>query len=273
MAYDAATTGCITECTQSVGRLLITVDLEPAELISSTGVFRGIHEVGHALIDGMDFLGIPATWAIAEPATSSKATRLWSSRIGHDVALLGEPNWVGSRVGRGLFARELSRRIGQAEALGKAIRSFVPRDILVDESLDLLVQHGISAVRGMIDIAGRARHPAKPHPLYFGLWEIPGSLQLPGTRRFVLGGGRGYTARSQIASAVERGGLCHLVVDLPRLAEAGRMAVWTLSRTLCFAARLHRKGRLEIVTMEMLADLLSDASAHDWQQSLIRSAA
>jgi hypothetical protein len=254
------------------GRLVVTVDLEPADVVTRAGVVRGVHEMCDRVIDLFCGYGVSATWAVAEPANSPAAARLRSLAGIGEIALLGEPSWVGQRAGRGRFARELARRVALAEASGLAVTSLVPRRVLVDDHLDLIVRHGITAVRGVVDAGGISRRPARPHPLDFGLWEVPGSLRLPGERRFVPGGGRGRHARRAIAAAAERLELYHLVVDVPALAARGRAAVRTVAGVLRVATRLRREGKLKVVSLAKLAAELAAGASYCAPQAVLRSA-
>lgn len=260
------------ENTTAPGRLVITVDLEPTDVVTHAGVVRGIHEVGERTMGLFEDLRVPATWAVAEPANSTAAGYLTTAGNPHEIALLGEPNWVGQKAGRTPFARELVRRLAAASANGLHITSLVPRGVLVDDHLDLVINNGVTAVRGMVDSAGISRRPARPHPLYYGLWEVPGSLRLPGMSALVPGGGRGRHARTMLAKAADRAELFHLVVDIPRIAERGRMAERTVARVIRFAARLRDEGKLQIGTLVEIAAILSDATKGAPQRSILRAA-
>ena len=254
------------------GRLVVTVDLEPTDVVTRTGVVHGIHEAAERTVKLFEHLRVPATWAVAEPASSTSAADLTSTDDSHEIALLGEPNWVGQKADRATFSRELARRLAAASANGMRVTSLVPHGVLVDDHLDLMVTNGMTAVRGVVDSAGISRRPAKPHPLYFGLWELPGSLRLPGNSSLVPGGGRGWHACKMLNQAVDRGELIHLVVDLPQMADRGRMAERTLARVIRFAARLRDDGRLQIGTLAETASILSDATQSIPQRSILRPA-
>ncbi len=254
------------------GRFIITVDLEPAAIVTDPAAIRRLHEYGERVQQILENHRLPATWAVAEPATSPAVTRLRSSLLRHEIALLGEATWVGGQVARSCFAQELARRVGHAQAADLAITSLVPRDVLVDDHLDLVIRHGITAVRGLVDVEGRSRRPAVPHPLHYGLWEIPGSERLPGRSGWLSRPLSSWRLMRRMDAASRRCGFFHAIVDVPRLAEAGRSALRSFERAIRNVARLAQRSRVRPATLCDAAAELSATPASSPQHSILRRA-
>lgn len=257
----------------SIGSLVISVDLQPSEVVTQLEVVRKMNETGVRVIALFEQLRVPATWGVAEPAESSFVSQLKSSCEDHEIALLGEPSWVGKDAGRGPFARELARRLAQASAYGMQTTSILPRGVLVDDHLDLIMKHGITAVRGLVDVKGRSSKPAMPHPLHFGLWELPAALSLPGESTWLPGGGRGRKAHKGISHAAKQGDVHHLVIDIPAIAQMGPAAERVLAGVLRKAVKLRDDGKLEILTLCEVARALAAKTAEKPHRNILRPTA
>ncbi|MEX0936553.1 MAG: hypothetical protein WDZ59_01745 [Pirellulales bacterium] len=256
---------------RTTGRLVICIDL-PSSVQQRASAQSSQQSTVKWLMGALSRVGLPATWAVDEPAGSWIASALATSNVPHEIALLGEASWVGSRVGRSRFARELGRRVLAARSTGLGLSSLVPRGTWVDDHLDLLLKYGITAVRGMLDEAGRSRIPAAPHALHFGLWEVPGSISLPGGSTWMPGGGRGAHARRVVRRAALQGHTVQVVIDLPRLANGGDAARRVVESVLRHAARWCEEESLTVETLAGLAAQLSHTPQAVPSRSILRKA-
>src|SRR5688572_29258321 len=89
-----------------VRHLLITVQLDPIADGSGLEHKKELAGVTKQLIDLMDIHGMPATWAVSDPAHSAATSRILRSAVPHELAILGDANWLGQEAGRTRFARE-----------------------------------------------------------------------------------------------------------------------------------------------------------------------
>jgi HPt (histidine-containing phosphotransfer) domain-containing protein len=142
------------------------------------------------------------------------------------------------------------------------------------EHLDLLVKHGISAVRttrarrsggwmGWWRAAGS--RPAQPQALRWGLWEFDGSLSLvqQGLRRTL----------KAISSAAAAGGLAHVAVDLDRLADQGPAGWKLLDRMLAHVVRLREQKAIDQQTISGVVAHLARTRQTAPARSILRPAA
>ncbi len=171
------------------GLLAISIDIELDAQHSGTRDQLALDRVAGRLLEMLTRSGLPATWAVADPAESA-ATEKLTAAGGHEIAVLGDAAWVGASAGRSRFGRELDRRLRHARSAGIAVSTLALRNVHLDAHLNLVVANGITAVRGP-ESAARGRHEFnQPQSLYAGLWLMWPSIVLPGEMRWWPGGGR-----------------------------------------------------------------------------------
>ncbi|HEV7224624.1 MAG TPA: hypothetical protein VGN42_18080 [Pirellulales bacterium] len=196
---------------------------------------------------------------------------------GHELAILAGKHWYSVDNHRGRFAEQLSQGIQHAQAAGCTPTTLALPAGHLAEHLDLLVKHGISAVRTARAVrprglaawwrAWRSASPctAAPHALRWGLWEFDGSLSLVehGLRRTL----------KAISGAAATGGLAHVAVDLERLAAQGPSGWKLLDRTLEHVARLREQKAIEQQTVSGVAAQLARTRQSPPARSILRPAA
>jgi hypothetical protein len=219
-------------------------------------------------------LQMPATWAVADPAVSAARGRIAAARGGHELAILGDASWVGREAGRSRFARELARRTAGARDAGVPIATLAVKSLLPLDHCDLAIKEGITAVRHTSE-SPQSRAPGRlqARTLRFGLWAFPVSILLPGTSRWLPGGGGARAARLLIDDAVGAQGIVQLAIDAPRLAARGSAAARVLARVLDHVQRRRRHGLLEIVTLGAIARQLAGEHRGAPSRSILRPAA
>ena len=254
------------------GTITISIDLVPAAGQANVEHGRRLDETTDWLITTFGQLGIPATWAVADPAHSAATERLLTAELGHELAVLGDASWVGRQAGRSRFARELARRVLGSRAAGIEVTSLVPRDVEVDDHVDLLLKHGLTAVRGDVALSV-SRQPLQPHALRFGLWEAPGSARLPARQSWLGGAGGGMAIRRAIRHSARQRRVFHLVIDAWRLAAGNVQDRKTVDRTLCVVRQLRERQLLRSETLADLAARLSHVPRTQPARSILRPAA
>ena len=215
---------------------------------------------------------MPATWSVAEPATSRSIDRIVARRAGHEIALWGDAPWMARDAGRGSFGRELARRAAAGRARGLSIATLVVDGTIVDDHCDLAIKQGITAVRhapGANESKSRGGLPAK---LRFGLWSFPVTHVLPGDSRWLPGGGGGRRLRVLLDRAIVVPGLVQLVVDASQLAARGYGAQRVLDRVLVHAEWRRRQGVLEVATLGAAAARLSCQTPNVPSRSILKAA-
>lgn len=249
--------------------IAIELELDPNDVGLSQQ--RSLGEVTGRLLNLLAKYEIPATCAVADPAVSAATDRITGMQAGHEVAILGDSSWAGREAGRSRFSRELARRAVRGRTAGLSISTLVCQGVELDADADLALKHGIVAVRHAQ--TGKANRPFQPHTLRFGLWSFPLSHRLPGTSRWLPGGGGGYRARGGIDRAITERGLYQLSIDAAALAAHGYTAQRAIERVLQHAEKRRRQGVLEIATIGDTAAYLSRQNQSRPSHSILRPAA
>jgi hypothetical protein len=261
------------------GVLVISVDVAgDSAMVSSSNRPAITSDVATALdstrwlLQLLDQCRLPATWFFAGPGTSVLRSHVTSAEVEHEVGLLLVENAIDSRA-RFEFRQNLQRRLLAARAAGIEIASLAtltPRRI---EHLDLLVKHGIRAVR--LGARGSLSNGAGPSgwaavsTLRFGISSLPTTLQAvdaPRWQRWI----KAWETRRHIAAAARQRQYCHLTLDIHTLANSGAREV--LRQTLCVAARLTHGPQIQVETVSAVANSLLARSSTPRAQSILRAA-
>ena len=178
---------------------------------------------------------------------------------------------------RSQFSEELSRHILRAQAVRRNPTTLALPAGHLAEHLDLLVKHGISAVRTTRKSAARGiwswwrgkqgsvAASSQPHSLRWGLWEFDGSLELSrqGLRR----------VSRTISAAAAASALVHIVVDLAQLAGQGAAGWKQFERMLDQVNELRREQTIESLTVAEFVASLTRTRHSPPARSILRPAA
>jgi hypothetical protein len=105
---------------------------------------------------------LPATWALDPTTNLDLVVELKSADAAHEIAVMADRSWAGCHAPRHLVATELKRRILRAAAAGHAPRTLVLADGRLTQHVDLLVKHGITAVRTVARSQRSNETPGRP---------------------------------------------------------------------------------------------------------------
>lgn len=253
-----------------VGSLLITVELDPVAGGHSVERHRGLAGLTNRLASLFQTHRLPATWAVGDPAHSAATSTVLLSDLPHEMAVLGDPTWLGPTAGRTRFARELARRVTQARKANLRLTTLVPRMASIEQDIDLVVKHDLHAVAGVGQPMGRRFQLPPTRALHYGVWEVPVSGKLPVASSWLISGGRALL--QQIRRAARDAAMFQLVIDAPTIEEfdpkAEKMIAWLMGRV----AQLRDRGMLRVETLGAAAARLSDVPARSPQQSILRRA-
>jgi hypothetical protein len=220
----------------------------------------------------LDDCRLPATWFLAGPGASVLRSHIVNAQIRHEIGLLVADSGQG-QSDRFDFSRSLDRRILAARAAGIEISSVAAREPKQIEHLDLLVKHGIRAVRQCDrrsdGNSGRRIGWPSVSTLRFGITSLPATVSASEPARW-SSWATGWDMRRQIASAAERRQYCHLSLDVHCLAAAHDRK--RLQGTLRAAARRFDGPECRIETMSSLAARLLARPIVRGAQSILRAA-
>ena len=249
----------------------ISIDLEPPE--GETPPREADEAVVRALVDQLGEAGIAATWFAAEPATSTALHQALDANCGHEAAIAMVGNWSGHENGRSRFATEFLRRKRAAERANIAVTALTTSEGTPPESFELLVRHGISAIRTVGSKTAR-RNTRSEFPgttrLRFGLWQIDEVSQ-------VASGGflNGHFAARRICRTVDAAiadrSILHLAINSSRIAGQRRTTLDGFSKILKHIANRRNDGLHAGSLAEIIAQLAAPKLAQR-AQSVLRAA-
>lgn len=220
---------------------------------------------------------IVATLALDGAVDSDWLEAEGENLAGHELAILADSNWYSVSNHRGQFAQGLSRHVQQARATGYGPTTLALPAGRLPEHLDLLVKHGISAVRTVRSGSVRSRWswgrgkretPARdvqPQSLRWGLWEFgrPLALVEQGVRRITR----------EIAAAAADAGLVQISVDLAPLAGQGSSGWRQFDQVLERLAQQHQQQTIEPMTLASVVAALTRTRHAPSAHSILRPAA
>jgi hypothetical protein len=253
-----------------VGHFMATVQLDPVADRGSFEHQKGLASVIMRLIDLMDEYRLPTTWAVSDPAHSAATPQILRSSVAHEFAIQGDTNWLGPTAGRTRFARELSRRVAQARAVGLSVHTLATRTAAIEQDVDLIVKQQITAI-ARVGAPTPATGAASPHALHFGVWEIPVTSTLPARSRWFSTGG--WPTWRRVRAAASNASVFHLLIDAPSLCDAGAGAQKTVAWLMERVANLRDRGTVRVETLRATAARLSAVPAVKSQRSILHRAA
>src|SRR3954468_6605957 len=252
-----------------VGQFLLTIKLDSVETGRSIERHHGIADVATRLIAMADSQRLPVTWAVSDPAHSAATSLIMRSAVQHELAILGDANWVGPTAGRTRFARELARRLTQARNTGLEITSVVPHVASVETHIDLIVKQNITAIAG-VEPAMVSRRSTAPQALHYGVWELPLSERLPlQTKRWF---GNKWAFWKQLRRLAREAGTFHLMIDAPALAAGGRSSEAFVTALAKRIALRRDRGIVRVETLRTTAARLADVPVGRPQRSILQAA-
>ncbi len=236
------------------GSLILSVECPPSA--GRSAPLEGLETLDRLL----SHYGLPATWAVAEPAAWFPALRT----APHEVAVLGDASWTSPQAGRAGFLKELERRVAPARAAGLEVSSLIVADGGPPDHCDLLYKLGLRSVRGAEPVAGCAARN-----LRFGLWELPAALRFPAAG-WLASWRRARAARRMIAAGTSEQRPLHVALDGQLLAAGGVLMAQLLDSVLYAAAVQRDQGTLQVQTMAGAAAALGRATLGAASTSILR---
>jgi hypothetical protein len=233
---------------------VLSVDVDPRTSPRDLAGRHTLDEAADQLLARLSGVDLPATWAIAELTGLPTAERI-AATDGHELALLGDRSWTGETIGRGGFSTELNRRRESWTVLGVTPTTLALADGTLGIAAEFVSRSGFSAVRPSASSrTGKSRgllaklrnlwgdsgvQPAMaaPRALRWGLWELQPSCDL-----LQVGARATQRALDRAIAATEP---VHIMLDLQRLAFAGRGSWGPVDRLLRHVARRRDEGLLQ----------------------------
>jgi hypothetical protein len=202
---------------------------------------------------------------------SAASESILAAGCGHEIAVLGDQAWLGPGCGRERLARELTRRFSVPRKAGIAVSTLVLRNVKQVVDLDLLIDHGVTAL-----CAPPVEHPSiankiGPLPTRFGLWQPPVAWRLP--PRKSGWSPAGWLIRREIKRAIRQRSLIHLQLQALRIVDAPESGLGLVSSMFRYIAAKRDAGQLAVKTIGHLASRALDCRTAIPSRSILRPAA
>lgn len=213
---------------------------------------------------------LKATWAVADPAISAATDAILASNRDHEIAVLADRSWFGAGAGRVRLRRELARRFERARRSGIDVSTLVLRNVDEVTEVDLLLEQGISAIRGP------ARPIGEPGPVArtssrADIWHLPSAWQAPTQSAWWLPAN--WFVKRRIRQAMRQRLPIHLAIDSPRLVEEDATALANLSELVAWLAAQCAAGQLENATLGDVGRQFVEQHVATPSRSILRPAA
>lgn len=231
------------------------------------------------------FEGVPEGTEAEHPEFYGRSLVLQLQKAGQEIGshsfshpIFGDPG-----CSRETAESELARCVVLAKELGISMKSFVfPRNVA--GHIDLLAKHGFRCWRGLepvwyrskkvpgpvsrlahlADVAIAGRPPTvMPFRDAYGMWCIPASasfLPVDGIRRVIPLSQRARRGIRGLDQAVLDRRICHLWLHPINLANDPERMLAALGQIFAHAARLRDAGKLDILSMGQISDVLDAQS-------------
>ena len=196
--------------------------------------------------------GLPATWAVSDPA-GSRLVEMLRADTAAEVALLVRESWLGECLPRGRARAELERRLTPARAAGMPMTSIVPYDLSVRCRLEIFARSGITALGGNADsrvVSAVAQPTSLPthSRLRHGIWQLPVTIAWPTSARRMVVDFTSRGIRRRIRGQLTRGH-AHLQIRLVDVPGRGSGGDRRLTRLVEQLTRLHVVDRCPVLSL------------------------
>jgi len=256
---------------QGAGTLILSIDLEldldhhdeQQELRLDAVRTRLIELTGHHRVG--------ATWAVADPLLSVATDPILAANQGHEIAVLGDRAWIGPGCGRVRLRRELARRFTSTRQAGIPVSTLALHNTDQVLDLDLLLEHGVTALRGPAVERPAYAQKSGPSPIRFGLWQPPTARRLTAWTGWWLPAA--WLIRSEIQRTIRRRSTLHLHLDAAALVAAPEPVLKITAAVLRYVAARRDAGQLAVRTIgELAREALGERSSTP-SRSILRPAA
>ncbi|MCH8922819.1 MAG: hypothetical protein IIA67_06685 [Planctomycetes bacterium] len=155
-----------------------------------------------------------------------------------------------------------------AQAASIDVSTLVVRETVLSDHLDLLVKHGITAVRDTRSMRSGVLYGAEP--VRYGVWRMGATHCLGDVADGRLGAG--WVIRRGLARAAARSEACHLVIDAARLSRAGTGTPRKLHQVLRRIVQLRDREQVSVRTMAQTVRALAPARVESSARSILQPA-
>lgn len=235
--------------------ITLSLDLELEIGRAASTHAQRLDDLTPELVALLDRHGIAATWGLADPARSAATEAILTSRLPHEIAVLGDRSWLGWGAGGSRANRELARRITGAAARQIAIHSLVLHNESSIANGLPLAEMGITTIRQ--PIGHQVLRPVSLAGVSRGLKvaEQVQRLVLPTWWNWFTAGNSRFDPESELAAHFGRRSLLsdrtvyHFGLDAQQLCSAGPRALKRLDSLLSELGELRDQRGVRLQTL------------------------
>jgi hypothetical protein len=244
---------------EEAGMVSLSIDLELAIGRQTTQGQDRLERITLSLIDLLDRHAISATWGVSNPALSAATEVIRSAQCRQEIAILGERFWLSDGTTPSRQAHELGRRFEGARRAGIDVSTLLLRDGTEHLDLNLLLEHGISAVRLPAVRASSKDFRQRAGAMRYRVWQVPSPVSIPLQGCWWQSEPSAF--RHQLQEAVG-GKRLHFVLDAGKMAESVDLGLPAVTAILRKLGQMTARGVLKTALLRELAhqDLLRRAS-------------
>ena len=254
-----------------VGTLILSIDLELEPGHHEARQDELLDQLRRRLVELTGNYDLPATWAVADPALSVATDSIRAAGPPHELAVLGDQAWLGFGCGRMRLGRELARRFEGARKAGISATTLALRNIEQVRDLDLLLDHGVTALRAPLVESNALARKLNCPPIRYGIWQAPAAWRIPSATAWWTPGS--WSICREIRRAIVRRSFLHLAIDASRLLDASERDLAIIGKVLRYAANRREAGQLAIETIAQLSMRILAERAPAPSRSILRPAA
>ena len=246
-----------------------SIDLELAIGLETPGRQERLAILTGELLELLENHRIPATWGVSDPARSAARDGILGSRIGHEIAVLGDSIWLGNAAMQSRLEKEFERRFEGARKAGLPVSTLVLRNAASHLNLNLLLSHRITAVRGPAMPPGD--DDPRGWPVRFGIWQIPSPLLVSLQGGWWKSGQ--WTLHQRLDTALQAGRGIHLVLDAGTMVDLPGFGLAGVASLLARVAKSREFRRLQVSTISQLSRKNLSRRTSQPSRSVLRPAA
>ena len=229
----------------------LSIDLELAIGRQTSQGQQRLETVTAGLVELLDGQGISATWGVSNPALSAARDIILAAKSRQEVAVLGERFWLGDGTTPSRLAQEFERRFEGARRAGLEVSTLVLRQTAEHLDLNLLLGHGITAVRGPAVAASADAAIPRASAMRYGLWQVQSPILIPLSGSWWQS--EPWAFRQRLKEAALREMPLNLVLDAGKMAEHNDLGLPAVAAAMRKLGQMQDNQRLRFETLGELA--------------------
>ena len=227
----------------------LSIDLELAIGRQTSQGQERLEAVTAGLVELLDSHGISATWGVSNPVLSAARDIILAAKTSQEVAVLGERFWLGDGTTPSRLAQEFERRFAGARRAGLSVSTLLLRQAAEHLDLNLLLGHGITAVRGPAVVASEGG-VSRSGAMRYGIWQVQTPILVPLSSSWWQADP--WAFRQRLKEAM-RGTPLNLVLDAGKMAELSDLCLPAIGAAMRNLGQLQASQQLRFVPLGELA--------------------